>query len=71
MEIRQLKKFSYFVLDALAKIRVAMRESCVYQPLGSTRYFTPHPLPPFNPAFEMDEEIAALYGKMLFVRARI
>jgi len=33
-----------------------------YEKLGPIEYFTPHPLPPHNPPFVMNEEIIALYG---------
>jgi Fic family protein len=34
----------------------------IYETIGNITYFIPHPLPPHNPPFVMNEEIANLYG---------
>lgn len=39
-----------------------MRITGSYETIGSIRYFIPYPLPPQNAAFEMDDEMANLYG---------
>lgn len=40
-----------------------MRETGIYQTLGNTRYFIPHPLPPTNPPLELTPEIVSLHDQ--------
>ncbi len=47
------------------------RETGIYQNLGESRYFVPHPLPPSNPSLELTAEIAALYGEASFNLGRL
>ena len=42
------------------------REAGVYQVLGDLKYFVPHCLPPTNPTFELNPEMLALYGEVIF-----
>lgn len=48
-----------------------MRETGTYNNLGGINYFTPHPLPPNNPAFKLDTKLLSLYGKASFALGQL
>lgn len=48
-----------------------MRESGIYQNLGSVNYFIPHSLPPSNPSLELNYEMMSLYGEASFALGQL
>lgn len=48
-----------------------MRKTGIYQKLGDLNYFIPNSLPPTNPAFTMNDEIAVLYGEASFALGQL
>jgi Fic family protein len=48
-----------------------MRETGVYQPLGSLSYFIPYPLPPASPTLELSAELMTLYGEASFALGQL
>ena len=52
-------------------LRKNMRETGIYETLGTIRYFTPHALPVQNPPLQMTPEIIELYGKAIYNLGRL
>ena len=48
-----------------------MRETGIYQKLGSLNYFIPHNLPPASPPLELTSEIMNLYGEASFALGQL
>lgn len=48
-----------------------MRETGIYQSLDNIQYFVPHPLPPKDPVFDFNIEIASLYGEVNYSLGRL
>jgi Fic family protein len=48
-----------------------MRKTGTYQTLGGLNYFIPYPLPPVNPALELNIEIMSLYGEASFALGQL
>lgn len=42
-----------------------MRQTGKYEKLGSLDYFIPYPLPPKDPALNLDTHITTLYGEAM------
>ena len=48
-----------------------MRKTGTYLKLGNLNYFIPYPLPPSNPALNLDEKLTSLYGEASFALGQL